>query len=128
MTRRVLLCVMVLAVSVVAAQEIAVPVTPVVRTVTSFQIIGFSQERYPQWRFTITWRDSNGDVFSDVHFGPTSMPSPDGPIIRPDGADSFIKQMNTANFSTVSFERRLIEHLEKHGTIPAYTISGTPEK
>ena len=125
-TKLMLLCPVLLS---IAAQEIAVPVKPIVRTVTSFRIIGYYQERDPDWRFTIKWRDSNGDVFTDTHYGVTLQNNPNGPpTIRPEGADVFIKQMNTANFSTVSFERRLMEHLEKHGKIPAFTVTGEVEK
>jgi hypothetical protein len=123
---------LVLALSVVAVgagQELAVPTTPVVTTVTSYKVIAFSQEREPDWRFVITFKDSNGKVYTDEHYGPASIPDPAGgaPIANPAGADALLKQLNTANLSTVSLMRRLLQHLVQHGKIPAATVTGTPE-
>lgn len=109
------------------SQEVAVPNAPVVTTVTSYRIIKFEQEREPDWRFVITFVDSNSKVYTDVHYGLTTVPGPTGPITRPDGADSFLKQLNTANFSTTSLTKRLLQHLVQHGKIPAATVTGTPE-
>jgi hypothetical protein len=127
--RSVLVLVALLWASPVAAQESAVPVAPVPVTITSYQVTGFSQERYPDWRFTITFRDSNGKVYTDAHSGPTSVPNPAGgqPLTNADGADSFLKQLNTANFTTTSLTKRLLQHLIAHGKIPASNVTGTPE-
>ncbi len=117
------------AVACLAAQERAVPDAPVPATITSYQIVAFSLDREPDWRFVITFKDSNGQVYRDEHYGPSSIPNPDGgaPIAIPSGADAFLKQLNTANFSTVSLTRRLLQHLVQHGKIPAATVQGTPE-
>lgn len=116
-------------VSAAFAQEKAVPDTPVPATVTEYRIIRFEQERDPDWRFVITFKDNNGRLYTDEHRGLTSIPNPTGgePLTNPDGADSFLKQLNTANFSTVSLTRRLLQHLVQHGKIPAATVTGTPE-
>ena len=124
------LSVLLLAPTSVLAQETAVPKTPVTVTVpvttqtqvtiTGWQVIGFSQDRLPDWRFTITWRDNTGKIYTDSHSGVVS-------VVGPNGADTFLKQMNTTNFSTVSMIRRLFQHLEAHGKIPPHTIQGTPE-
>ena len=112
-----------------SAQEIAVPTTPVTVTITSYKVTGFSQEREPDWRFSITYQDSTGKVYVDQHYGLTSRPNPAGgqPLVNPEGADSFLKQLNTTNFSTTSMNKRLLQHLIQHGKIPASTVTGTPE-
>lgn len=117
------------AATVGSGQEVAVPDTPVPATITSYKVIAFSQEREPDWRFVITFKDSNGKVYTDEHQGLTSMPNPTGgaPLTNPNGADSFLKQLNTANFSTTSLTKRLLQHLVQHGKIPAATVQGTPE-
>lgn len=111
------------------AQERAVPDVPVVATITSYKITGFALEREPDWRFTITYQDSNGRAYTDSHYGPSSGPNPTGgpPIVNPEGADAFLKQLITANFSTTSMMKRLLQHLVQHGKIPASTVTGTPE-
>jgi hypothetical protein len=113
----------------ILAQEMAVPDAPVPATITSYKIIAFSQEREPDWRFVITFKDSNGKIYRDEHYGATSLPNPAGgePINNPEGADSFLKQMNTTNFSTTSMVKRLLQHLVQHGKIPPSTVAGTPE-
>jgi hypothetical protein len=112
----------------VLAQEMAVPDTPVPSTITSYKIVGFSQEREPDWRFTITYKDSNNMVYRDEHYGLTTLTGPDGkPITRPEGADELMKQLNTGNFSTTSMVKRLLQHLVQHGKIPPSTVQGTPE-
>jgi hypothetical protein len=118
-----------LAVAALSGQEIAVPTTPVVTTITSYRVTGFSFEREPDWRFVITFQDSNGKVYTDEHYGPTSVANPAGgnPLTNPNGADTFLKQLNTANLSTTSLTKRLLQHLVQHGKIPAATVTGTPE-
>jgi hypothetical protein len=113
----------------VSTQEIAVPDKPVPAVISSYEIVGFSQERYPDWRFTITYRDNLGKTYTDEHHGPSSIPNPaGGQAVNPDGAEAFLKQMNTANFSTVSFTKRLLQHLVTHGKIPSSTVTGEVEK
>lgn len=111
------------------AQERAVPDTPVPVTITSYQIVGFALEREPDWRLTVTFKDSNGKIYTDEHYGPSTLPNPAGgdPIVVPTGAEALVKQLNTANLSTVSLMKRLLQHLVQHGKIPASTITGTPE-
>lgn len=113
-------------------QETAVPKTPVPSTITSYKIISFSQEREPDWRFTITYMDNNGKIYQDLHYGLTSRPNPAGgpPINNPEGADTLLKQMNTMNFSGAnpSLIKRLFQHLEAHGKIPPMTVTGVPEQ
>lgn len=118
-----------LASAVLCGQEVAVPTTPVVTTITSYRVTGFKFEREPDWRFTITFQDSNGKVYTDEHSGPTSIPNSSGgtPLTNPNGADTFMKQLNTANLSTISLTKRLLQHLVQHGKIPAATVTGTPE-
>ena len=121
---------MFLAILIMLAQEVAVPVKPVPSTITEYRITAFSQERIPDWRFKITFQDSNGKVYYDEHFGLTSVPSPGGgpPTNNPNGADTFLKTLNTSDYRTVSMVNRLLQHLVAHGKIPASTVSGTPEK
>lgn len=116
--------------SAAAAQEVAVPMTLVPATVTDYRVTGFSQQREPDVRFCITYRDNNGRVYTDEHHGPSSRPNPlDGqPVVLPEGADAFLKQLNTANFSTTSLTKRLLQHLVQHGKIPASTVTGEAEK
>jgi hypothetical protein len=120
------------ALSLLLAQEVGTPVKPVPSTITEYRVTAFWQERYPEWRFRITFQDSNGKVYTDEHFGLTSMPDPNGgpPINNPNGADTFLKAINTANFSppNTSLMNRLLKHLETHGKIPPITVTGTPEK
>lgn len=110
-------------------QEIAVPDKPVVATITSYRITAFAFDRLPDWRFIITYEDSNGKIYTDDHVGPSSRPNPEGgPAINiPTGAESFVKQINTTNFSLTSLTKRLLQHLVTHGKIPASTVTGTPE-
>lgn len=112
---------------VASAQELAVPTTPVPATITSYRVVGFSQEFGPDWRFCITYQDSNGKTYTDEHYGLAMRPGPDGPTPNPVGADAFLKQLNTSNFSTTSMTKRLLQHLVAHGKIPASTVTGTPE-
>ena len=115
----------------VLAQEYAKPDAPVSATITEYRIIRFAQQREPDWRFTIVYRDNNGKEYSDEHFGLSETPDPANPggppITNPNGADKFLKQMNTMNFSTTSMVRRLLQHLEDHGKIPPSTVQGTPD-
>ena len=116
--------------TVTLAQEIAVPTTPVTATITSYKITAFTFEREPDWRFVITFEDSNGKAYRDEHHGRALLPNPTqggDPIANPDGADTFIKQLNTMNFATTSLTKRLLQHLVQHGKIPASTVTGTPE-
>lgn len=115
------------AAAALVAQEVAVPDKPVVSAITGYQVIGFSQERYPDWRFTITYRDNNEKVYTDVHVGLTTIQGPAGPVSNPEGADTFLKQWNTMNFSNISQTKRLLQHLVQHGKIPPSTVTGTPE-
>lgn len=125
---RVVLCLGVaLWVMTARAQEIAVPDTPVAATITSYKIVAFSQEREPDWKFTIVYKDSNGKVYEDEHYGLSTVQGPEGPITRPEGADALMKFMNTANFATTSQIKRLLQHLVQHGKIPPSTVTGTPE-
>jgi hypothetical protein len=100
----------VLAAAAAMGQEVAVPDKPVPSTITSYKIIAFSQEREPDWRFVITFQDSNGKVYRDEHHGLNSLPNPAGdePINNPEGADAFLKQV-------------------QHGKIPPSSVTGTPE-
>jgi hypothetical protein len=109
------------------AQEMAVPTTPVPITITSYRIVSFEMDREPEWRFTITYKDSNDKIYKDVHFGPSSISGPNGPTARPEGAEELIKQLNTADFRTNSLIKRLLQHLVTHGKIPAATVTGKPE-
>jgi hypothetical protein len=112
-------------------QEIAVPQAPVVSTITSYRITGFSFEREPDYKFIITYQDSNGKTYTDEHVGPSSLKNPlegDPPIVNPTGAEGLVKQLNTANLSTTSLIKRLLQHLVQHGKIPAATITGEVEK
>jgi hypothetical protein len=106
------------------AQEMAVPDKPVVVTVTSYEVVGFSFQRYPAWHFEISYRDNTGKTYTDTHHGPDTV----GEVANPNGAERFLKQMNIGNFGTVSLTRRLLQHLVQHGKIPAATVQGTPEK
>lgn len=110
-------------------QEIAVPDKPVVTTVTSYRVTGFSLEMAPDWRFAIAYQDSSGKTYTDDHYGPSSVPNPVGgqPVVNPTGADAFLRQLNTSNFTTTSLTKRLLQHLVQHGKIPAATVTGTPE-
>ena len=128
MTRLVMLLFALLAAPVLAAQEVAVPDKPVVATITSYKVIAFSQDREPDWRFTITFQDSNGKVYQDIHFGLSTVQGPTGPISRPEGADALLKQLNTMDFRTTSLTKRLLQHLVQHNKIPAATVTGTPEQ
>jgi hypothetical protein len=111
-------------------QEIAVPDKPVPVTITAYRITGFSFEREPDWRFAITYKDSNGYTYVDEHKGPSTKPDPAGgsPITVPEGAEGFLKQLNTLNLSTTSLTKRLFQHLMQHGKIPASTVTGEVEK
>lgn len=42
-------------------------------------------------------------------------------------AQTLIKQMNTANMSVKSMQKRLLERLTKDGMIPPATVQGDPE-
>ena len=123
-------CALFLGVYPAAAQEGAKPDVPVNKTVNLYRIIRFSQERKPDWRFVITFEDDQGGVYTDEHYGPSQIPDPANPgsfTENPNGAEKFLKQMNTTNFSTNSMTKRLLEHLELHGKIPPSTVVGTPE-
>lgn len=111
-------------------QEIAVPDKPEVLTVSSYHITGFSFEREPDYKFSIRYKDSVGKEYIDEHIGPSSLPNPSGgpAITNPIGAEGFVKQINTTNFSTTSLNRRLLQHLATHGKIPPSTITGEVEK
>jgi hypothetical protein len=109
------------------AQELAIPDKPVTVTIASYEVIGFSWDRKPDWRFTITYQDSTGKTFTDYHYGLTVRPGPTGPVNNPEGADSLIKQLETANLTTSSLTKELIKHLVTHGKIPASTVTGKPE-
>lgn len=112
------------------AQEVAVPDTPVPATITSYKIVSFTQEREPDWRFVITYKDSNGKLYTDEHYGKNTViePGTGQSVNRPEGADELMKQLNTGNFTTTSQVKRLLQHLSQHGKIPPSTVQGTPEQ
>lgn len=129
-TNCLLLMAFVFCASDAAAQEVAVPDKPVQVAVTSYRIIALSQTFEPEPRFTITYVDNTGRVYTDEHEGPSQVPNPSGgdPMVNPAGADAFLRQMNTADFRSVSVVKRLLQHLVQHGKIPPATVTGTPEK
>ena len=95
------------------AQEIASIDTPIQKTVSTFSIDGFSFSRMPWWRVSVVYRDNLDNTFTDTQ---TDVEARD-----------MIIQLNKADLSTRSLERRLMEHLIKEGKIPAATITGVPQ-
>jgi hypothetical protein len=106
------------------SQETAVPDTPVPTTITSYRVTGFSLEREPEWRFVIVYKDNNNKEYRDDHHGPSTVSG----VNNPEGADELIRALNTANLSTNSLMKRLLQHLVQHGKIPPSTVQGAPEK
>jgi hypothetical protein len=113
----------------VAAQEVAVPDTPVEVTVKAYAIISIHTERVPDWRFVIAFTDDQGKRQEDVHYGPSYVtdPSTGTKTAIPEGAENLCKQMNTANMSIKSMNKRALEHLVAHGKIPPSTVQGEPQ-
>lgn len=106
----------------VLAQEVAVPDKPVTETVTVYRITGLSLDTSSEVRFTITYRDNLGRVFTDDHVGPSVIETPDGPAARPEGAEALVAQWNTADFRASSMTKQLFAHLVEHGKIPPSTV------
>jgi hypothetical protein len=71
---------------------------------------------------TIQWLGTNNEAGSAVY--PTPGPA-DHPA-QPTGA-TLLNQLNTANLSTKSLVKRVLERLQTDGYLPAGTISGTPD-
>lgn len=118
------LCTVLLVWAAPIAQEIAVPNTPIVATITSYEIVSFEMERIPEWSFRISYRDSNEKMYVDQHRGQSMLLNG---LQNPNAAEPFLRQLNTANFATNSLVKRLLQHLVQHGKIPAATVQGTPE-
>lgn len=105
-----------------ALQEKADVAKPVVvdKTITEFEIAGFAFSRLPEWKVTISYVDNLGTIYVDEHTGTTQTET------NPNGASAFVITLNKANLSTKSLERRLLEHLQSEGKIPAASITGSP--
>jgi len=126
---RGLIIALLLAAAPATAQEVAVPDTPVNVTVKAFAVVGIHIENLPEWRFVVTFTDDQGKRQEDVHIGPSYYVDPvgGGKTANPSGAENLIKQMNTANMSVKSMNKRALEHLISEGKIPPATIQGTPQ-
>jgi len=61
----------------------------------------------------ITLKDNNGVYTNYTYTGQTAV--------------SMIKALNTANLSTKSLQKRILEQLEKDGKIGTGNVSGTPD-
>lgn len=73
----------------------------------------------------IQWLADNGDADSAVY--PTPAPvDAQGNALQPSGA-TLINGLNSANPSTKSLIKRIIERLQTDGHLAAGTISGTPD-
>jgi hypothetical protein len=68
----------------------------------------------------IQWLGENGEIGSA--FYPT--PPPVGSS-QPSGA-TILHVLNTSNFTTTSFVKRVLQQLQTDGYVPAGTITGTP--
>jgi hypothetical protein len=98
--------------------------TPVVKTATKFRIISIlMRTEVPPvipgagtppktGQMTIELVDDNDKPYTHQYYG--------------DEALNYIKYINTANFTTKSMHRRLLEKLSTDGVLPG-TVSGTPE-
>ena len=132
MTARFAVLVLLALAAPAAAQEVAVPEVPVDVTVRAYKIVAFSQQQTPDWRFVITWTDDQGKMGNDEHFGLNYLPDPANPsgppLYNPTGADAFLKQLNTMNFTTTSMVKRLLSHLVSHRQDPAvHDLGGAPD-
>ena len=119
-----------LAAAPATAQESAVPITPVEKTVKAYRVNSVTTARRPDWRVLIAYEDDQGGTYIDEHYGPCTLVVPPGggtPAKAPECAEDLAKQYNTANFSTNSMAKRTLEHLIAHGKIPPSTVQGTPE-
>jgi hypothetical protein len=58
-------------------------------------------------------RDNNGIAITVQYLGAEAM--------------TFIKYMNTANFSTTSMQKRILQKLSNEGYLPPGTVSGVPD-
>jgi hypothetical protein len=58
-------------------------------------------------------RDNNGIALTVQYVGEQAM--------------QFIKYMNTANFSTVSLQKRILQKLSNEGYLPPGTVTGVPD-
>lgn len=113
MTRGALLVLLLVFVGIESAgQEKADLVTPVPKTVTSYEVAGVYIHRLPDWELGIEYLDDQGGRHRDAHRGAD--------------AEALVKALNKADLSVKSLERRVLEHLIAEGKIPPATITGTP--
>lgn len=97
---------------IVDAQEKADLTTPQTVTVASYEIAGIELRRLPRWTLRIVYMDDQGVEHYDLH--------------QDDEAQALIIALNKADLSTMSLERRALQHLINEGKIPDATITGTP--
>jgi hypothetical protein len=127
--RALMIVALLFAAAPVAGQEVAVPDAPVTVTVKAYAVIGMLIEHTPEYRLSIYFTDDQGKRQEDNHVGPSYFTDPitGTKTALPEGAESLIKQLNTANMSVKSMVKRSLEHLITHGKIPPSTIQGTPQ-
>lgn len=67
----------------------------------------------------IQWLGTNGEPGSAAYPTPASGAQPTGATL--------ISSLNTANLSTISLVKRILQRLQTDGYLPAGTIAGTPD-
>jgi hypothetical protein len=105
-------CMVVLAATESAAQEQAELTTPIARTVTAYEVVQVTLQRWPEWVVRVEYLDNTLKPQNDTHRGTE--------------AQTLIVALNKADLSVKSLERRVLEHLIAEGKIPPATITGTP--
>ena len=84
------------------------------QSITDYKVLRFLIDRStPISRLLIVVRSNTGVVVEAVYTGI--------------GADPLISALNTANLSTKSLEKRILERLATDGFIPAGSVTGTPD-
>lgn len=93
------------------------PIVPVEPMTTSYYLVRFVVERAPVARLSVLIQSNAGDRievrYSDDAGGTT--------------AATLISNLNTANLSTKSLQRRLFDRLAADGYLPAGAVTGTPD-
>ena len=89
--------------------DLTIPITPT--TLANYQVTRLLLDWYGQF-IEITLRGSNGEVKTHTYSGSIAL--------------TLIRQLNTANFSTISLHKRIMNRLVTDGVITG-AVSGSPD-
>jgi hypothetical protein len=105
----------------VFAQESFIPATPVVRTSNVIHLSTVLID-LDERAVRIVWTDNTGERGSAQYTTPAPMDHPSQPT-----GQTLITTLNTANLSTNSLVKRVLQRLQTDGYLPTGSVTGAPQ-